>query len=193
MQKGFVPILIVLLIVVVVGGATYYLGMSRNSAPVTEPVIQTVQPQPTPASESAEVAVEEIEEISSWKTFTYINNEFSFKYPNNWIIDNTEVADGAYINFFLEGTVAKKTENMHEFGNEVFKLMVYGDEVVFNGLKNVVPVPKDFVVGGKVALKGTNQIDILIGTTSKKVLNLEVREPAKPYIDQILSTFKFTN
>lgn len=82
-QKGFAPILIVLLIVVVVGGAAYFLG-SRNSVTVTEPVTQTVQPQPTKSSETAEVAVEEIEEISSWKTFA--DGQYSFQYPHDWSV-----------------------------------------------------------------------------------------------------------
>lgn len=76
MQKGFTPILIVLLIVVVVGGAVYYLGMSRNSVPVTQPTPQTANSQPTQVTESTSSA-----DITNWKTYTNTSVGYSIKHP----------------------------------------------------------------------------------------------------------------
>lgn len=116
--------------------------------------------------------------------------KFSFRYPNNWFIEPTEVEEGGYINFFLDGTEPDPTKNMHKFGNEIFKVMVYGDESVFNSIKNLVPAPRSITIVGKPALKSDTQVDILIGSTNKKVLHLEIREASKPFIDQIISTVK---
>lgn len=129
---------------------------------------------------------------SSWKTFSSINNDFSFKYPPSWFTENTNASDGTYTNFFREGTQPQKTTTQHNRGNETFLLLVYGDESIFNNLKSVVPSPIPITVAGKQALKSNNAIDILIGSTNTKVLHLEVRDESKQYIDQILSTFKFT-
>ena len=82
-QKGQTGILIVVGILVLVGvaGGAYYLGMSNKVEPVPQPVPRTVQ-SVTPTPESVEVAVEEIEEISNWKT--YNTDKYSFKYPGDW-------------------------------------------------------------------------------------------------------------
>ena len=186
--------MLLVILLAALGGYFAYIGYFQNRFNKDMKIMgqkdklygQTVTP--TPSTESTSSA-----DMTNWKTYTNVNNKFSFKYPSNWVINSAGVTEGSYINFFLEGVVAKKTENMHEAGNEVLKLLVYGDETIFNGLKNVVPAPENITVGGKVALKASNQVDILIGTTSKKILTIEVREPANLYINQRLSTLRFSN
>jgi hypothetical protein len=145
----------------------------------TPTLLPTPSPTPTPTAD--------------WKTYKYINNEFSFKYPPNWYIEPTSVKEGDYINFFLEGTTPDLTKTMDRTGNEILRIMVYGDESIFNSLKNIVPPPTIITVAGKTALKSDIQVNVLIGSTNKRVLDIEVREGAQPYIDQILSTFKFVD
>ncbi|MBI2085831.1 hypothetical protein HYT74_00660 [Candidatus Daviesbacteria bacterium] len=102
------------------------------------------------------------------------------------IPDNTL---GSYINFFEAGVTQVPTTNMHTEGNEVFRIMIYGDENIYENLKSLVPAPKSITVSGKPALRSKAQIDILV---NKKILHLEISDKSEPYIDQILSTFKFT-
>lgn len=124
-------------------------------------------------------------DTSNWKTYT--TNEFFFKYPDSWFIDPEKVKEGEYINFFLEGTTPDPTKSMHKFGNEVFKILTYGDESNFNSLKNAVPAPKDIIVDGKPALRFDNQVDILM---RNKIIHLEFREGGKSYMDQIISSIR---
>ncbi len=128
---------------------------------------------------------------SNWKTFTNQTFNFSFKYPSNWKID--EIPDdilGRYINFFEEGGTQIPTTNMNTRGNEIFRIMLYRDETIFDNLKEVKPIsPTSITVSGKPALKSESQIDILV---KNKVLHLEIiSNESKKYIDQILSTFRF--
>lgn len=142
-----------------------------------------------PAKTQQEQAVDE---TVNWKTYTDKTFNFSFKYPSNWKID--KIPDdtlGWYINFFEEGVTQMPTTNMHTRGNEVFRIMLYGDETGFDSLKEVKPIPPaSITVSGKPALRSEGQIDILV---KNKVLHLEIiSTESKKYTDQILSTFKFT-
>lgn len=174
-QKGLVPILIVLILAFLVGGYLVYQNQPKPSP----------SPQPSP-SPDASPAPNGAGETANWKT--YISSEFSLKYPNTLFIDPEKVKEGEYINFFLEGTTPNPTKSMYKLGNEVFRILVYGDEGVFNGLRGAVPTPKNITVDGKSALRFDNQLDIL---ERDKVLHLEFREESKSYMDQVIANIKF--
>ncbi|PIR43231.1 hypothetical protein COV24_03710 [candidate division WWE3 bacterium CG10_big_fil_rev_8_21_14_0_10_32_10] len=129
-------------------------------------------------------------QTAEWKTYRNEKYGFEFEYPTSWFTQSTNVEEGGYINFFLEGTVPYLTNN-DKSGNEVLRILIYGDENVFEGLKQVVPAPTNTLVGGKQALKNNDQIDILIGTTEKKVLHLDIGEVRQSILGYILSTFRF--
>ena len=181
-QKGFAPIIIIL-VIALIGAGAYFLGTKNILKFPSFPLSPTLSPSPTPTPDPT----------ANWKTYTA--NEFTFKYPVNWFIEDTKVVeDGSYVNFFLGETEPKTTTTDESRGNEVFRIIVYGDESVFSGLKNIVPSPTTITVSGKPALRSSGQVDILIGSVNKRVLHLDIAaEGGKSYIDQILSTFKFVD
>lgn len=70
-QKGFAPILIVFVVAVLAFGGYYYFGVQK--AKKSEPVQQAKTIQVAP----------EVDETTSWKTYTNTKFGFSFKYPPN--------------------------------------------------------------------------------------------------------------
>lgn len=188
-QSNFIIILlsVLLLISVLIAGFFAY----QTQKLVKELTNIKTQSTATPEA-NIEPTIEPVattDPTANWKTYT--NKTFSFKYPSNWMFENQfSVPDGNYINFFLIGD-DQKTTNNSSLGTEVFRIMVYGDNTVFNSLKNgTVPAPIQITVASMPALRSDLQIDIL---NNSKVLHFEIREGSKQYIDQILSTLKFIN
>lgn len=189
MQKGFsiiwiILVLVGILILVVVAVGSYYFGKMKGVYDLETSLGSIPKPSTSTPIPS---------ETANWKTYTDNTFGFSFKYPANWKIDQIpNNTSGRDINFFKEGEKKVPTTNMHTKGNEVFRIMTYGDESIFENLKSsVVPAPQAITVNGKPALKMDGQVDILV---NKKVVHLEITtDESKSYIEQILSTFKFTS
>lgn len=156
--------------------------ISKPQSKIQIPETPTSTPTSTPTMK---------DETADWKMFNY-KEQLSFRYPRNWYIGKpTEIEEGNLVSFFLEGTDPDYSAPEY-LGNEVLELMVYGDEGIFNNLRDyVIPKPTVTTIAGRPALRDEVNVDILIGSTDKKVLHLTVREGAKLYIDQILSTFRF--
>lgn len=87
-QKGFAPFLILVAILVVSGlvvGA-YYFAKSQSAksevTPSPNPVVTSKTPQSTPLPSPTD-------EIANWKTYTNSKYRFSFKYPSQWIYEES--------------------------------------------------------------------------------------------------------
>lgn len=77
-QKGIAPILIIILIAVAVGG---YLIYQTQTKPVVVP--QVIQPSSAPVSTSSATSSAE---TANWKTYTNTKYGFSIQYPSDLII-----------------------------------------------------------------------------------------------------------
>ena len=214
MQRGNIAILIIL-VMVVVGGGAYFLGMSNKSAPLTQPVPQTVPLQPTPLNKSTPA------DMTDWKTYTR-NNIFEIKYPSQWNMLTNESNDSVID--FSDGTDIPRGPNVGYIDvqlvlsapgkyDEVFKKAV---GTVERGTKNTVTVLEKKEINGYPAVKLLSETtpgasteysyqiftyikgsraDVSISALALKSSELKVSEEFRnKYLliyDQILSTFKF--
>lgn len=193
MQKGqiFIWIIVGGLVVAVTGGILFYTNYSnlsrveskdnRNKMPT--PVITSQTPQPNPSDETA-----------NWKKYTH--SKFSFKHPTNWYAEeNPEYPRGNNISFFLVGTKADFGYGDH-IGNEIFGFEFSNDERTLEELKReYFPKAVNITIGGKPALKtfiGNPAFDVKSSENESLSIAVWDAEKTSPYLDQILSTFRFT-
>lgn len=161
---------------ILVGAGSYVLG-TKKSQPVAENKV-TTQLSPT------------ADETASWNTYTHSN--FTFKYPRNWYPeDNPNYPGGNNVSFFLAGTEADHSYGDHK-GNEVFSFEFSEDNRTLEELKkNYYQKAVDFTIGAKPAIKTSFNL-LIVKPSGNKMLNIVGGiEAAKPYLDQILSTFRF--
>ncbi len=76
-EKGFVEIILIGVVVVAAIVAAFYWGKSTQIPPT-----QTVAPQPTKPSPP-------IDETANWKTYTNSTHVFSFRYPSNYLLNES--------------------------------------------------------------------------------------------------------
>lgn len=193
-QKGLAPILIVILIALAVGG---YLVYQKQTRPASLPQ-PTTQPTLSPDASSAPTGNEE---TANWKSYTAMDNSYSFKYPDQWYLENPSAVGG--LSFFQVGATPIHSTS-GRFGNETLIIIDYS-VANFDHLKNNVknpdnsPVYTETIIAGKRVLKSTRleSADILITPLENgkdRILNLRVPDQSNlSILDQILSSFKFTD
>ncbi len=205
-QKGFAPVIILvgLLIIFAVAGGVYYLGRSSSSKPVTNSVV-TYQVSPTlQATVSASPS-----ETANWKIFTSENYGYSFKYPTNFWISSVTTGKKVTAETFVTtisdapppaNTVAmmsitdvgqKPGEDLNSLvggymGNRTGYLIKQSKNVMIN---NYSAIYLETVASNKL-------FDIIfIETDPSNVVIIDIykmKNSLQPVINQILSTFKFT-
>lgn len=194
-SEGFTPILIVILIAAAVGGYfVYTTNYSNNQTKHAQNVQITQTPAPTTTLESTSSATSPAPngagETANWKTYAHSN--FTFKYPDNWYSENNQnYPGGNNVSFFLVGTKADHGYGDHK-GNEVFSFEFSEDSRSLEELKrDYYQNAVDLMVGGKPAIKTSFNLLIVKPSKNKNLNIVGGIEAAKPYIDQILLTFKF--
>lgn len=177
----------------------FYLGVNYQKNSQIQQTIETplkpVVKKPVPTTPVVQATID----TSNWKTFTFSDNSFSFKYPSSWFVENPKDGIGAYINFFDQNSkpVHSGTES---FGNEKLRIMLYDvaefKNLTYPNLSNRV----EFMVNGKKAAKDSNSIDILvkkIDNSHDLILHMEshpeLDKEIQTIIPQILSTVSFLN
>ncbi|MBI4066755.1 hypothetical protein HY407_00070 [Candidatus Gottesmanbacteria bacterium] len=181
------PLLLVLGGIIVIGiiaTGAYFLAKSQkpSSSPSNPPSPSSPQlpisPSPDPTA--------------NWKT--YAHSAFTFKYPINWYFQ--EVPDfpgGNNVSFFLVGTKADHGYGDHE-GNEVFSFELSKDVRSLDELKrDYYKDAVDLIINDKQAIKTSFNLLIIKISEDEKLSIVGGKETAKPYLDQILSTFKFVD
>ena len=200
MSKGFsaVYILVGILVFVGIAGGAYFLGMSKNSDSVPQPS-PTVSSQPTPTSVPVEVAVEEPEEISNWKTYKNLTMTFELKHPNGEIIeDSIPIPNNGLqttIKLNNENIVILKRPNINPTTNVPYKTLSEFDSRTIN-FSSIILDGLDAKDSGKYTTQaGTIQRDIMLIRKADIWIIQEVRLDQNVTIpfDQILSTFRFLN
>lgn len=117
MQKGQAQVLILagIVLAIALAGGIFYLG--RISAPKPENVI-TSSPQPSPTPDPT----------ANWKTYTDINEGFSFKYPEEEYLLNTRTEkttnEGKHTSVDIQYCPTKNLEDC-AFPNNFFQVDVY--------------------------------------------------------------------
>ena len=217
-QKGLAPILIVALVATIAGLVLlvpfpYYQNAYCNEMyppkcypagwklkpPLWQKLLgiptQTVSYTPTYPSPSsipttdASGAPNGAVETANWKT--YSDSSFTFKYPNNWYSESNPNYPSGEVSFFLMGTKADHGYGDHK-GNEVFSFEFSEDERSLEMLKkDYYPDATDFIIDGKQAIKTSFNLIIVKPSENSSLSIVGGFETAKPYLNQILSTFRF--
>lgn len=194
-QKGQFSILILvgILVVATIATGAYFLGKSGKS----ESTKVVTQPQLTPAP--AEVPIEEIEEISNWKTYTNSKYGYSVKYPETWKITEDSLSETSSL--IVKGQPFKIIRIRKGEGINTEITINPEGLIVFN------PNPEAQKVTGKVGKMNvtryyfTNNIGVLVewyrdfGNTKLTVFTIEtyINKDDLKTVNQILSTFRFTD
>lgn len=168
MQKGFVPILIVIIVATLAVGGYF--------------VYQKVKPKSNIVSS----------QVKDWKVYNHSN--FSFNYPNSWYPkENSGYPGGNNVSFFLNGTDADFGYGDHK-GKEVFSFEFSEDNRSLEELKkNYYKDATYLSIDGKPTLKTSFGLIIVKPTANTKLNIVTGIEQAKPYVNDILSSFKFSN
>ena len=191
-QKGQMQVFILIGIIILVSfaGGAYYLGrqtLSLRGASETSDAAILPTSSPTP---NVSPAPSDAGEMANWKTYTH--SSFIFKYPDNWYPeDNPDYPGGNNVSFFLVGTKADHGYGDYK-GNEVFSFEFSEDGRLLEELKrDYYQNAVELMVGDKPAIKTSFGLLIVKSSANKKLNIVGGIEAAKPYLDQILSTFRF--
>lgn len=178
-----------------IGIGGYLLGTKSNKNS-SQPEKVAIIPSPTPLS--TEASAKEGAPTANWKT--YSSKDYSFKYPLDWYVENPSAVGG--ISFFKIG-ITPIHSNPDKLGNETLIITDYS-VAKFDNLKAIRNADSSLasietLVDGKSVLKSKSgkSADILIAHLENgkdHILNLNLTDQNNPLLlDQILSTFKFTD
>lgn len=206
-QKGFSPITIVvgILLIFTVAFGAYFLG-TKNNKPSTQTEQTTTKTNPTPVASTTPLTI--VDETANWKTYVNKTHKYTVKYPRDW--ESGEAAHGmSAVEPIFIAPLSKETVSDLEvqiiIRIDPLTSGCKGDEVInidkVKGYKQ-----KKIVNGETVELKGANgevipskkfaysTIDAcVIRGNEIYVFNFVDKDYSREkIIDQIISTFKFT-
>jgi len=192
-NKGIIGLGLIIAIVLgiaVVSGGAYYLGKNKGENK------EIISPENIlPNDESQNITTNNITVPNNWKTYTNTEYGFEFKYPNDWVFSTFPNPDGFFFNDKLQNKFT-------------FAILPRGG---FDHGYEEEPIQSDFQINGKQGKisKWNNSIWfyqfidntipsnwIKCGADLKSCNRIEIQGSDKlgqELIDQILSTFKFTN
>jgi len=163
----------------------------------------------TKTSDSSLVATPTIDPTANWKTYTDQEFGFSFKYPPLWRHEINRI--NQYAGFFLVGTNPDFFSVDHP-GNEILAVGgVHESKCTYKDAKEgcLPKIGPDtrfdfFTIDGRSAVRTFNgkppmeslvTVGIWVNPSDNQIIPIVIfnSDRAKPYFDQILSTFKFTS
>lgn len=168
--------LVVLLVLTVIATVVVYVIKYSSSKPSQQNTIQRASPTPNPTA--------------NWKT--YEGEGFSFKYPSDW-----EFSDRSKVNF--DPTVEIRKSDSY--------LNIYLEELETKGLQNVKTIREEDILVGNKSIKFefytstvTKQLSLHSDLSEKTLpfyainiyLDKETKDSDLQVLNQVLSTFKFT-
>jgi len=193
-SKGFAPLILLIGILIIglaaVGG--YYLYQKQTSYPIPQVVQKTPQPKLTKSTSSAQTA--------NWKTYADTKYGYQVQYPADW--DLTVLVPGGFSiggnalgyngrNFLfsvsiLPNTIWDKAEKFPDMVNSNHVV----EDVTISGIKGLKKIgdPNLPGPGFQILLSKNNFTYELTGFD-----NLYKEDKDNSTVDQILSSFKFTN
>jgi hypothetical protein len=186
-KSRFKLILLIIILLLIIGRIVYLLEINQGKilsqyfqrpTPTVIPLSPTLTPNPT----------------ALWKAYMSTDREYSFQFPGDWYVENPTGQMGSFINFFKTGDKPVHTTDS-KWGNETLRLTDYSG-VLFSSLKD--NLREQIAIDGKEALLddtgGMAFVDILIykiSNNSDRILHIDFNKGAKPYLGQILSSFRF--
>ncbi len=193
MKKGFIlPLVIVTLVIVAaIIGVGLYIGKKISSVQPQSTVISNSVASPVP-SPTPDVT-------ANWKTYTNAKYNFSFKYPSAWNVTYDQQPDPA-------GNPDKYSILMGDSSSSLsITILKSNQSQTFASLSNLLNLPsgsatitsrKEISVAGSKALfvtQDNNKVGALMLNSSGNIIILETASTNMSILDQIISTFKFTN
>lgn len=196
-------LIVAILLLIFAGGGTYLALNSKNKpAPVVSKFTPTSAPTPT------------IDPIASWKTYTSKQARYSFKYPNEWPINN--IAPAKDCSVCVEDIIFSPEVKLNSGDSNISVILVLKDERIktledyknifikhsssYTDVKDVTlgeekalsyklsggipPLPVSEYVVVKNGFYYEIRLEDSIETNKNKLRNLEL-------FKQILSTFRF--
>ncbi len=198
-QKGFANIILGVIVVMLVGVVGYF-AFVKKSTPIAQ---QT--PTPTPTQTQKPVSpMPTPDKTANWKTYTNAQYGFEFKYPTGWVANEYSklgwsldlheatnsknsvlITEAGLTNFVSQGSAEKNAEYMNKNKPDGFTEIPIGGGEGFYGT-----ISRD--LGGlpeaDAYLVGKDHIFLMIiGQYGDKSL-----AQSESFLNQILSTFKFT-
>lgn len=111
-------------------------------------------------------------------TFTETNHLYTFQYPDLWIMESTQGNQKfPQINFKIKDKTV---------------LMVGINQADFSTIQSKYPGSKTITIGGRSGIQEGLIIFVPMGFSDNFVLSLNFSEKAKPYMDGVINSFKFT-
>lgn len=193
-NRGFVPAIIIL--VVLIGfGVFYFLGTLKPKSVIV------ATPIPTIISVSSSKPVATSDPTANWKTYVDPNSLFSFKYPSDWRLEKMDLGVGE--TFGKIGEYQLSIDNANIVNRENFSLIDIDPwGYASAGINSTAKlVDKSFNKLNRTTHFFKNNIDNNVyyfrdfNLKSFPNLSINVNYPDQDLqtIDQIFSTFKFTN
>ncbi len=221
MQRGFAPIIILvgILVIIVIAGGAYYFGKSQAVKPEAtssspNPVATSQPPQPTAVFQTTPVpSPSSTVDTSNWKTIQYETHIY-FKYPQNWVEGLGHETCGITLSSKEQDVsliICSTYNDSNDPKNDTPEHLASVDQnqtLQYDKSSKVISISKINIDGHQgvkqetktssgsyidvyfahISDAGPPPGDIAITFFSKKDYNQETRS----LIDQILSTFKFT-
>lgn len=181
----------------IVGGGAYVLGINATKkAPVTVKVASNIQASPT------------TDPTAKWKV--YKNNLYEFKYPQNWYLQDTSTGQFFYTSQQDEAAAAPSSKFSVTTDDKNLLKITSADPIgtkkeigdkIFETKISTVSVGSHPAFKVKTEVQAGSQTDALPGWTvvidmGSNILNLDITgstDADNKLLDQILSTFKFTD
>ncbi|MEK7502554.1 MAG: PsbP-related protein [Patescibacteria group bacterium] len=201
-------LLIVILLILLGLGGTY---LALNSKPQSKPT-SGITPTPLPTEVSAKAGTS-IDETANWKTYTNTKYDYSIKYPQSWNIqspgggqfgDECKSADG---NSEIIELASKDHKSCGFLGDYVpsdhVEIIIRASSTPYSE----IPGLEKITVAGQTATKYKFTKDsegpaptatIISFGRNNTSYSIYIQQPRigvdyDPFLDQILSTFQFTN
>ena len=217
-QNGFVPVIIILVVLIGFVGA-YFIGTFKNKSTIINPSSSPLAIATQSAVPTIPTVKQTTDPTANWKTYTDVNSRFSFRHPNldtNCCMiggpfhgNATHVATFANTTTTREGTdkpfdgfavyidSTDKTSLEEYFNQEKSGISGYYKEAY-----NQTPPPTSFsqvTIGDNQAIvfkyKSLSASYVLSLPNGGKLILIMTEEKEgsfQPTLNQILSTFKFT-
>lgn len=205
-QKGFAPLILIIAVMVLVGIGAYFWKSQKALIPVTS--IKTQTPQPSTSSDPTTV----------WKTYTNTKYKYLLKLPENYsaldpefnLITNPENA--FYISFLKyttrEAKLYKDDLRDKAYYNSI-TILIQGNDPCENLDPKGMISKENLLIDGHKAVKwignnsnfgDPNLADVIIHIDDDNgcyklyyLRDKSIIQDSNKLLDQILSTFKFTN
>lgn len=205
MHKGLAPIIAIAIVAAFLIGIGAIVGYFKLKSKPTAKT-QQAPSNPSPISAKNPQLFSTPDETTNWKTYADVSNKFSFKYPNNWILDTTGVSpfgeDTIYPPFLYENQRDNIRFAMSSEDGTLKQFVEANKESIDRGA--IIKTNESVARTKAIRFSYTGPIgeeSVTIERSGKLIhlvyhavdRNISITPGDRELFDQILSTFKFLN